>query len=126
VIFVASPSFRAGWVSAWPREALIHCACAILAIPAWLSGLVFLTSWMEKALYDRSQFKVAVVAGGSSLFMLLLLAAVSWPGWPSWSAQWFVIAGGLLLPAPLFTYVLAQNSLSRSRYYEEWANLNIT
>src|SRR5262249_13034672 len=43
--------FAAGWVSAWPREALIRCIGGVLALPVYLSGLAFLADWMEKALY---------------------------------------------------------------------------
>jgi len=38
-------------VGGLPREALILSLCAVLTIPARLSGLVFLTSFMVKALY---------------------------------------------------------------------------
>jgi hypothetical protein len=130
VFFLASASFTVGSVGAWPREALILSLSAVLAIPAWLSGLVFLTSFMAKALYGpsgRSRLKVALVVAGSWLFMLLWLAAVSWP---FWSAGWrylnanVIVFAGLML-APLHASALALSSLLRRRYQEEWERLPI-
>jgi hypothetical protein len=127
-------SLQVGPVGMWPRTALIQCVYAVLAIPVWLCGLVVLTSWMKKALSDyagRSRPKVALVAAGTSLFMLLLLAAALWPSWsalPSWSAVWnfaAVLAGIFVAPAPVQTYALAEESLMRRRYHEEWAQLDI-
>jgi hypothetical protein len=130
VFFLAVASFTVGSVGAWPRETLLQSVCAVLAIPAWLSGLVFLTSFMEKALYGpagRSRLKIALVFAGSWLFMLLWLAAVSWP---TWSAEWdhpgaAVVAGCLVVSAPCLPYALAQSSLLRRRYHEEWGRLPI-
>jgi predicted membrane protein len=126
-VILAVVSFTVGSVGAWPREALCQCICAVLIIPAWLSGLVFLTCFMEKALYGpagRSWLKVALVVAGSWLFMLLLLAAWSWP---IWSAEWgsfpIVLAGFLIVP--LHACALAQSSLLRRRYQEEWGRLPI-
>jgi hypothetical protein len=127
---LAVASFTVGSVGAWPREALFQCICAVLTIPAWLSGLVFLTSFMEKALYGpagRSWLKVALVVAGSWLFMLLLLAAWSWP---IWSAEWVnsnpfaIVLAGFLMVA-LHVSALAQSSLLRRRYQEEWGRLPI-
>jgi hypothetical protein len=127
---LAIASFTVGSVDTWPREALFQCICAVLAIPAWLSGLVFLTSFMEKALYGpagRSWLKVALVVVGSWLFMLLLLAAWSWP---IWSAEWgylnwnAIVLAGFLIVA-LHACALAQSSLLRRQYHEKWASLPI-
>jgi hypothetical protein len=119
-----------GSVDGWSREALILSLCAVLTIPAWLSGVVFLTSFMEKAVYGpagRSWLKVALVVAGSWLFMLLWFAAWSWP---NWSAEWvysnpnaIVLAGFLM--AALHVCALAQSSLLRRRYQEEWERLPI-
>jgi hypothetical protein len=132
VFLLAVASFTAGSVGAWPREALMMSLCAVLAIPAWLAGSVFLTSFVEKALYGpagRSWLKVALAVTGSWLFMLLSFAAV---GWPIWSAEWgyqhpdgIVMAGILIVIAPLPACVLAQSSLLRRRYQEEWGRLPI-
>src|SRR5262249_58469358 len=102
------------------RDALILSLCAVLTIPAWLSGVVFLTSFMEKAAYGpagRSWLKVALVVAGSWLFMLLWFAAWSWP---TWSAEWvyshpfaIVLAGFLM--AAFHVCALAQSSLLRGR-----------
>jgi hypothetical protein len=119
-------SVMVGSFGAWPREALIQCLCAILTIPAWLSGLVFLTSSMAKALYGpagRSWLKVALLVAGSWLFMLLWFAAWSWP---ILSAMWahstsnlnVIMAAGFLI-VPLHACALAQSSLVRRRYHEE-------
>jgi len=121
-------SFEVGSVDAWPREALIQSLCAVLIIPAWLSGLVFLTSFMEKALYGpagHSRLKVVLVVVGSWLFMLLLLTAWSWP---IWSAEWTyssaIVLAGFLIVA-LHACGLAQSSLLWTRYREEWGRLPI-
>jgi len=126
--FVLAPTV--GLVGGWSREALILSLCAVLTIPAWLSGVVFLTSFMEKAVYGpagRSWLKVALVVAGSWLFMLLWFAAWSWP---TWSAEWvyshpfaIVLAGFLM--AALHVCALAQSSLLRRRYQEEWGRLPI-
>jgi hypothetical protein len=131
VFFLAVASFTVGSVGAWPREALILSLCAVLTIPAWLSGCVFLTSFMEKALYGpagRSWLKVALVVAGSWLFMLLWFAAWSWPirfaEWGYLNANAIVLAGFVL--APLHVCALAQSSLLwRRRYQEEWGRLPI-
>jgi hypothetical protein len=119
-----------GWVGAWPREALIICLCGVLALPVYLFGLAFLTGWMEEALdgpAGRSWLKVALVAAGSWLFMLLLVAALTWPTWP---AEWdyldaVLIAVWLGVTIPVLPYALAQSSILRRRYHEEWACLDI-
>jgi hypothetical protein len=122
VFLLAVAAFTAGSVSAWPREALIMSLCAVLTIPAWLSGLVFLTRFMEKALYGpagRSWLKVALLVAGLWLFMLLWLTAWSWP---IWSAP--VALGGILFVA-LHACALAQSSLLQRQYHEEWNCLPI-
>jgi hypothetical protein len=132
VSFLAVASFTVGSVGAWPREALILSLCAVLAIPAWLSGLVFLTSFMEKALYGpagRSWLKVALLVAGSWLFMLLWFAAWSWPIWftewghPNGNAN--VMALFLIMLGPLHACALALSSLLRRRDQEEWGRLPI-
>jgi hypothetical protein len=119
-------------VGTWPREALILPLCAVLTIPAWQSGLVFLTSFMEKALFGpagRSWLKVALAFAGSCLLMLLWFAAWSWPtlsagsGYPNPNA--IVMAGFLIVLVPLHACGLAQSSLLRRRYDEEWRRLPI-
>ena len=130
VFFLAFALVTVGSVGAWPREALMISLCAVLAVPAWLSGLVYLTSFMDKALYGpagRSRLKVAVVVAVSWLFMLLLLAAVSWP---TWSAEWdrtsaVLMAAFLVGSAPCLPWALARSSLLRRRYHEEWGHLPI-
>lgn len=122
--------FAVGWVGAWPREALILCICGVLAMPVYLSVLALLTDWMEKALYGpmgRSWRKVGLVAAGSWLFMLLLIAALTWPTWPAeWDYLSAVLIAVWLTPmALLFPYALARSSADRLRYHEEWACLDI-
>jgi hypothetical protein len=122
VFFLAVASFTVGSVDAWSREALLSSVCVVLTIPAWLSGLVVLTSFMEKALFGqagRSWLKVALLVAGSWLFMLLWLAAWSWP---IWSAKCVLAFFPIV---PLHACVLAQSSLSRRRYQEEWGHLPI-
>jgi hypothetical protein len=127
-------SFTVMSVGAGPREVLALSLCAVLTIPAWLSGLVFLTSFMEKALYGpagRSWLKVALTAVSSWLFILLWFAAWSWPIRP---ADWgnvnpvFLLVGFVLVP--LHAGGLAQSSFLRrrnqeGRYREEWDRLPI-
>ena len=120
-LFVLAPC-TVKLVGGWSPEALILSLCAVLTIPAWLSGLVFLTSFMETALYGpagRSWLKVALVVVGSWLFMLLWFAA--WR-WPIWSAP-IVLTGFLILA--LHASALSQSSLLRRRYQEEWERLPI-
>jgi hypothetical protein len=129
-VFVLAVAVRP--VGAWPREALILPLCPVLTIPAWLSGCVFLTSFMEKALYDpagRSWLKVALAVAGSCLFMLLWFAVWSWA---TWSAEWahpnpdaIVMAGFLIVLAPLHAYALAQSSLLRRQFHEAWERMPI-
>jgi hypothetical protein len=106
----------------WSRESVIMSLCAVLTIPAWLSGLVFLTSLMEKALYGPaglSWLKAALVVAGSWLFILLWFAAWSWP---IGSAP--IVLVGYLIVA-LHVCVLSQSSLLLKRYQEEWDRLPI-
>ena len=128
-VFVLAPT-TLGLIGGWSREALILSLCAVLTIPAWLSGVVFLTSFMEKALYGpagRSWLKVALVVAGSWLFMPLWFAAWSWP---TWSAEWVyshpfaIVLAGFLMGA-LHVCALAQSSLLRRRYQEEWGRMPI-
>jgi hypothetical protein len=128
-VLVLAPTM-VGSVGGWSRETLILSLCAVLTIPAWLSSVVLLTSFVEKAVYGpagRSWLKVALVAAGSWLFMLLWFAAWSWP---TWSAEWvyshppaIVLAAFLILA--LHVCALAQSSLLRRRYQEEWGRLPI-
>jgi hypothetical protein len=127
---LAVASFTVGSVGAWPREALVQCICAVLTIPAWLSGVVFLTSFMEKAVYGpagRSWLKVALLVAGSGLFMPLWFAAWSWPNWSTewtYSHPFAIVLAGFLIVA-LHVCALAQSSLLRRQYHEEWGRLPI-
>jgi hypothetical protein len=134
-LFLLAPCI-VGSVGAWPREALILSLCAVLTIPAWLSGLVFLTSLMAKALYGpagRSWLKVALLVAGSWLFMLLWFAAWSWPilsaVWAHSNLNAILLTGFLIVP--LHACALAQSSLVRrqhheeSQYHAEWGRLPI-
>jgi ATP-dependent Clp protease ATP-binding subunit ClpC len=111
-------------------EAIIMCLGADFALPVYLSGLVFLTDWMEKALYGRKGrfwLKVALVTAGSWLFTMLWCAGLIWHSWPRepelLTATLFAI--GLAPMAFLFPYALAKSSAVRLRYHEEWARLPI-
>ena len=106
--------------------------CAVLTLPAWLSGCVLLTSFMEKALYGpagRSWPKVALAVAGSCLFVLLWFAA--WSLLTRSAERDFpnpypiVMAGFLLVSALLQVFALAQSSFLRRQYHEEWAALPI-
>jgi hypothetical protein len=122
VFFLAVAWFTVEGVGGLTREALILSLCAVLTIPAWLSGLVFLTRFMEKALYGpagRSWLKVALLVAGSWLFMLLWFTAWSWP---IWSAP--IGLAGILIVA-LHACALAQSSLLQRQYHEEWERLPI-
>src|SRR5262249_27067931 len=127
VVFVGS-LFAAGWVSAWPREALLLCFDTVLALPAYLFGLTFLTDWMEKTIHGpakRSRLKVTLIGIGSWLFMMLGLVGLTWR-----TADWDYLtailwAVWLTLMALLFPYALARSSADRRRYHEEWARLDI-
>jgi hypothetical protein len=130
-VFVLTSS-TVGSVGGWSSEALIHSLCAVLTIPAWLSGCVFLISFMEKALYGpagRSWLKVALLVAGSWLFMLLWFAAWTWPTWSSaWayaSPSAIVMLGFLIVLAPLPACALVHSSLLRREYHEEWGRLPI-
>jgi hypothetical protein len=119
-------------VGGWSPEALILSLCAVLTIPTWLFGLVFLTSFMEKALYGpagRSWLKVALGVAGSWLLVLLWLAAWSWPTrfaeWAYPNPNALVMAGFLIVLAPLPGCALAHASLSQRQYHQEWARLPI-
>jgi hypothetical protein len=119
-----------GLMRAVPLEALSMSLGAVLALPLYLSGLAFLTDWMEKALYGppgRSWLKVALVAAGSWVFTMLLCAGLAWPTWPAepdyLTATLFAV--WLAPMALLFPYGLAKSSAVRRRCHEEWARLPI-
>ena len=124
--FVLAPC-TVGLVGGWSPEALILSLCAVLTIPAWLSGLVFLTSFLEKALYGpagRSWLKVALLVAGSWLFMLLWFTAWRWPIWSVVSNPNAIVLAGFLIVA-LHACALAQSCLLRRQYHEEWGRLPI-
>jgi hypothetical protein len=129
VVFVGALC-AGGWVSAWPREALLLCVDAVLALPVYLFGLTFLTDWLEKTLYGaakRSRLKVTLIGVGSWLFMMLGLVGLTWR---TCSADWDYLTAILwaiwLSPmAVFFPYALARSSADRRRYHEEWARLDI-
>ena len=128
VFLIAIASFAAGWVGTWQREVLIPCLGAVLAVPVWLAGLAFLTSWMEKALdgpAGSSRLKLAAACAGSSVFMVLWLAAASWPAWFTRPDYLSVVMIAGFVGAPGLVYALAQSSLVCRRYHEEWARLDI-
>lgn len=115
--------FTAGPLGAWPREAVMTCIFGVLALPVYLFGLTFLADWMGKALAGpagRSWLKVALVAVGAWLFMLLLAVALTWPTWP---AKWDGLSVGLIavwlgVITSAFPYVLARSSTMRVRDQE--------
>jgi hypothetical protein len=129
VVFVGA-LFAGGWVSDWPREALLLGLDAVLALPAYLFSLTFLTDWMEQTLHGpvkRSRLKVTLIGVGSWLFMTLGLVGLTWR---TCSADWDYLTAILwavwLIPmALLFPYALARSSADRRRYHEEWAHLDI-
>ena len=132
VSILAVASFTVMSVGAWPREALVVSLCAVLTIPAWLSGLVIMTGFMGKALYGpvgRSRLKAALVVAGSWLFMLLWLAAASLPTWSAGrhdpSAVLMAACLFLVMSAPFLPWQLAQSSHLRRQYLEEWAGLDV-
>jgi hypothetical protein len=128
VFILAVAAFTVGSIGAWPREVLILSLCAVLTIPVWLSGLVILTSFMEKALHGpagRSWPRVALVVAGSFFFMPLWLAAWSWP---NWSTEWIssnpnAIVLAVFLIVPLHVCALAQSSSLRRQDQKEWESL---
>lgn len=117
-------------IRALPLEALIMCLGGIVALLVYLSGLAFLTDWMEKALYGptgRSRLKAALVAAGSWLFTMLWCAGLTWRIWPTEPnyLSGILFAVWLTPAALLFPYALARSSADRMRYHEEWARLDI-
>jgi hypothetical protein len=130
LLFLALASVGVGSVGGWTREALMLFLCAVLTVPVWLSGLVLLTSFVENALSSpagRSWLKVALLVAGSGLLMLLWFAAWSWPTWPAeWvdSHPFAIVLAGFLIAA-LHVCALAQSSLMRKGYQEEWGRLPI-
>jgi hypothetical protein len=127
MFFLGVVLLATGWDGAWPREAVITCIRSVLVLPAYLFGLVLLTDWLEKALYDaagRSWPKVALVTAGSWLYLLLLVATLIRPAeWDFRSAVMITIWLGVT--TPVFLYGLARSSIVRKRYHEEWASLDI-
>jgi hypothetical protein len=128
-IFVVA-LFAVGSIRALPLEALILCLGPVLALPVYLSGLAFLTDWMEKALYShtgRSRLKAVFVAAGSWLFTMLWCAGITWSTWPAEPDYLTVILTAVWLTpmALLFPYALARSSADRMRCHEEWACLDI-
>jgi hypothetical protein len=129
VIFVVA-LLAGGGVSTWPPEALILCAHAVLALPLYLLVLAVLTDRMEKALYGptgRSWLKVGLVAAGSWLFFMLWCMGLTWR---TLLTEWDYVTAVLVLVwlspmALLFPYALAESSVVRKRYYDEWASLPI-
>jgi hypothetical protein len=122
--------FAAGGVNAWPREALDTGVVAVLALPLYLAGLTILTSWMEKALpgpAKRFWLRVALLAAGSWLLVLLWIGGTSWLTRPGDGNPGSAVLVATLLAAysVMFAYVLAQSSAARRRYHEEWARLPI-
>jgi hypothetical protein len=134
-VFVLAPS-AVVFASGWSPEALILSLCAVLTIPAWLSGVVFLTSFMEKAVYGsagNSWLKVALVVAGSWLLILLWFAAWSLPIWAAESdyPNRNAIVMAVFLMAPLHVSALVQSYLlgrqyhEQRQYHEEWGRLPI-
>jgi hypothetical protein len=129
VFFFVVAFFSAGWVSAWPWEAFVLLFQPVLALPVYLSGLFFLTDWMERSLYGptgRSWIKAALVATGWLLFMLLWFASVALLFWPAeWDYRFVILILGLVVVPPWFPYLLAHSSTRRKRQDEEWVCLDI-
>jgi hypothetical protein len=134
-VFVLAPSTVRSF-GGWSREALILSLCAVVTVPAWLSGTVFLTSFMEKAVYGpagRSWLKVAILVAGSWLLILLWFAAWSLPIWSAERGSWNrnAIAMAAFLLTPLHVSALVQSSLlarqyrEERKYHEEWGGLPI-
>jgi hypothetical protein len=127
---VCAVLLTANWVAALPREAMITCVYAILALPVYFFGLAFLTDWIEKGVYDRagaSRLRVARSAAGSLLLMLLFVAGAGWADWPTgWDHLGMVPLAGLLAAfAVVLAWSLAHSNVERRRYHEEWGRLPI-
>jgi len=131
VVFVGALC-AGGWVSAWPREALLLGLDAVLALPAYLFGLTILTDWMEKALQgpaERSRLKITLIGVGSWLFMMLwVVGRLTWRTLPAdWDYLTAILWAVCLAPmlAVMCPYALAKSSADRTRSHEEWARLHI-
>jgi hypothetical protein len=125
---VGAGFFGAGWVAAFPREAMITCVYVVLALPVYLFGLAFLTDWIEKGVYDPagvSRLRVARSAASSLLFLLLFVAGAGWRDWPmGWDHSGSVpLAGTLAAYSVVLAWGLAQSSAGRRRYHGEWGRL---
>ncbi len=130
LVVFARALFAAGWVSAWPRVALLVCLDTALTFPVYLLGLIFLTDWMEKALHgpaEGARLKLALIGAGSWLLMMLWIMGLSWSTWTGdWDYLTAILVAVWLAPAALlFPYALAYSAVLRQRYHEQWANLSI-
>jgi hypothetical protein len=130
LVIFAGALFAGGGVSAWPQDALILGVEAVLALPAYLFGLTFLTDWMEKALHGpagRSRVKVTLIGVGSWLYMMLWVAVLPWRTGPAdWDYLTAILVAAWLAPIGcLFPYALAQSAAERRRSHQEWARLPI-
>jgi hypothetical protein len=122
--------FAAGWPRPWPREALLLCVSSVLAWPLYMFGLAFLADWTAKALRSSGRYarlKVVLIGAGSCLLMSLWMAGLTWAAGatPPDCLSAILLALWFLAPTAWFPYVLAQPSLVRIQYHEEWASLPI-
>ena len=127
VSFLAS-LFAAGWVSVWPRDALVAAVYAIAALPLYLFGLTFLTDAVEKTLFSSagaSRLRVALSAASSLLFLLLVVAGAGWLDWATGGDHLVSVpfAGMLAACSVVLAWALAQSNAERRHYHEEWGRL---
>jgi hypothetical protein len=139
VAFVASAAvlagviavlFAAGWVTAFPREAMSTFGYVVFAVPVDFFAVAVLTDWIEKGVYNPagvSRLRVALSAAGSLLLMLLFVAGVVWTKWPTgWDHLGAVpFAGVMVAYSVALAWSLALLFAERRRYHEEWGRLPI-
>jgi hypothetical protein len=122
--------FSVGQVGTSLRDVLLMGLCSALALPTYLGGIAILAVWMEKWLYSpagRSWLKIAFVAVGSWLFLLLFLAGAGWPIWPmGWDNFGAVSLAAIIAAGSTgLACELAKSVGERKRYHEEWACLAV-
>jgi hypothetical protein len=118
--------FAAPWVTTLPREDF---GFVLLGPPAYWFGLVFLTDWIEKAVYDPagvSRLRVALSAASWLLFMLLFVAGAAWSmGGDHLERNAVPFASIMAASSVVLAWSLAHWNAPRRRYHEEWGRLPI-
>lgn len=131
IVFIAA-TLLSGWVTVWPKEAILFTVVSVLILPVFMFLLTFATEWIRQAWFEpprRSRGKAALLTLGWFTVAMVLFEGSIWLSGARpvevdtmdriWLTLW------LAASVPWMPWCLAHGVDARIRCHREWASLQI-